>query len=102
MRLVDEIIEQRVARNLRHNDRYVRTVVGSWRVVRYTHSLAELLLLGRMVSWWLFLVGQRGCVLVGVRYLCSLWQSTGGSTRHWKEAASEAAIHSGGSSNSKS
>ena len=48
MRLVDEIIEQRVARNLRHNDRYVRTVVGSWRVVRYTHSLAELLLLGRM------------------------------------------------------
>ena len=32
MRLVEEMIEQREARNCRHSDRYVRTVVGTWRI----------------------------------------------------------------------
>ena len=51
MRLVEEIIEQREARNCRHNGRYVRTVVGTWRMVRYTHSLTELLVTCGLV-WW--------------------------------------------------
>ena len=92
MRFVEEIIEQREARDCRHNDRYVRTVVGTWRMVRYTHSLTELFLLGRMVDWWLGLVGQRGCVLVEVRSMCSLRQLAGVATRHWKRAASKAAM----------
>ena len=49
MRLVEEIIERREVRNCRHSDRYVRTVVGTWRMLRYTHSLTELLVL---VGWW--------------------------------------------------
>ena len=92
MRLAEEFIELRVARDCVHNDRYVRTMVGKWRMMRYTHSLTELLVLDRMVNWWLGLVGQRGCVLVGVRCLCSLWQLTGGATRHWRRAVSEAAV----------
>ena len=41
MRLVEEIIEQREARNCNHTDRYVRTVVGTWRMVRYTSSFVD-------------------------------------------------------------
>ena len=90
MRLWEDIVKRRDNCN---TDRHMRTIAGNWRLRRYSHSLTELLVLGRMVNWWPWfgLVGQRGCVLVGVRSMCSFWHFTGGAPRHWRGAAKEAA-----------
>ena len=52
MWLVEEIIEWREARKCRHNDRYVRSAVGTWRITRYTNSSTELMVLTGGLGWW--------------------------------------------------